>query len=90
MDIKYKDYYIEAEDTHFNLYRIRETKKGRTKGEERKDYFAFGITMKRAILKITHLEATKDQEIVTLDEFIRRYEKERKALEDFINENIPG
>lgn len=90
MDIKYKDYYIEAEDTYFNLYKIVETKEGKTAGRKKKEFFAYGITMKRAISKITHLEATKGQDIVTLDEFIRRYEKERMALEEFINENIPG
>ena len=78
MNIRYKEYHLEQEDTRFNLYKVgihKNNTKRKKEGDEKLTNIAFSMSWEHAIKNIIALEAQKDENTYSLNEFIAKYKK---------------
>ena len=82
MRIEYKKYSIELENGHFNLFLSGGFKIDKRSGKEIevKNYIGYGFNFDSLIKRIILEELEKKKEVVTLNEFLELYAKEKTEL----------
>lgn len=68
MNLKFKNYFIEADGDRFNLYTLKEGKKGNYKSN-----IGYGYRFVEALKKIATLETAKKENITTIYHYIEEY-----------------
>ena len=93
MTINIENYSIEQDNIspiHFNVSKtvLVTDKESPNFGKERKQNLAYGLTLPGAVHYVILDKASTREQVVSLEEFVKKYEKAVQTLTEKINSNV--